>query len=104
MKQASTGEIDLMEIPSQLAGLLNVSEWLAGLFLSLFILMLIMLPTMYLTKGKQGALYIIIGMVTLAPLTGIGWFPVWVYIIIVLAIAFGMGRQIIDFFGGLRGQ
>lgn len=97
----STAEIDVTAIPAQLASLLNVSEWLAGIFLSIFILMLILTPTMYLTKGKAYGLYIIFSMATLAPLVGLGWFPVYIYIVILLLLALGFSQKLRDFIGSV---
>lgn len=101
MKQASTAQIDVTAIPTQLAALLNVSEWLAGIMLSLFILLLVLLPTMYLTKGKAYGVYIIFSMAVLAPLVGLGWFPVYVYIVILLLLALGFGKKLRDFIGSV---
>lgn len=93
--------IDITEFPSILGAQLGISDWIAGSILGVFILMLILLPTIYLTKGKQYSLYIIVCIVVMSPIIAIGWFPVWTFIIIILLIAVGFGRQIADFLGGI---
>lgn len=97
----STAQIDVTEIPAQLASLLNISEWLSGIILSIFILMLILTPTIYLTKGKAFGLYIIFSMATLAPLVGLGWFPVYIYVLILLLLALGFSEKLRDFIGSV---
>ncbi len=94
---------DLTEVPTYIDNQLGVGEFIGGLLASIFILMLTLVPLMVLTKGKQYTVYIIVALAVLAPLVGLGWFPIWVYILIVLAIAVGLGRQISDAIGGLRG-
>lgn len=82
---------------------LNTGTFVAGLLISMVILVLTLLPVLVMTKGKIFSLYILLSLAILAPLVGLGWFPIWLYIIIVLAIALGMGQKIADALGGLRG-
>lgn len=98
----TTSQVNINDFPIYLGTQLGVSSFIAGLLISLFVLMLVILPIVYLTKGKQGALYVIIGLCTLAPLVAIGWLDIWLYAIILIAIAFGMGKQLISFFSELR--
>jgi hypothetical protein len=90
------------EFPTILATQLGISDWIAGIILSLFVLLLILLPSMYLTKGKAYGVYIILGMAVLAPLVGLGWFPVYIYIIVLFLIALGFSSKLRDFLGGLN--
>lgn len=85
-----------------LSSLIGISEWLSGIVLSLFILMLVMVPTIYLTKGKSYGLYIVFSLVTIAPLVGLGWFPLYIYVIILLLLALGFSEKLRDFLGGLN--
>lgn len=95
--------IDITQFPSMLGAQLGISDFIAGGILGCFVLLLVLIPTIYLTKGKMASLYIIVCIVTMSPIIAIGWFPVWTFIIIILMIAFGFGKQIADFLGGLRG-
>ena len=99
---ANAEPVTIQDIPEQLAVQLSLDTWLAGMILSLFIMMLVLLPLVYLTNGKQGTLYVLVGLAILAPLVGLGWFDLWVYIIIILAIAVGMGQKLVDMFSDLR--
>lgn len=99
VRAAST--FDVMQVPTYVDDQLGCGVFIAGLLVSLVVLSLIMIPTMYLTKGKAYSLYIIFSMVILAPLTALGWFSVWVYILILLLLALGFGSKIADFLGGV---
>jgi len=95
--------VDILETDAALGVALGVGEFIGGLILSLGILVLFVeLPIIILTKGKQYSLYVLLGISGLAVFTALGWFPIWVMIIIVLGIAFGAGKQIAEFLGGLR--
>ena len=93
---------DLMEVPNYLDTQLGVGVFIAGLLASIFILMITLLPIIIMTKGKNHTLYILVFFAVLAPLVGMGWFPVWLYIILVLAIALGLGEKVSDYIGGLK--
>lgn len=98
---ANAAPVAIQDLPERVAYQFTIDEWLAGMLLSIGVLMLVMLPTIYLTKGKQMTLYIIFALAVLAPLVGLGWFDLWAYIIILLAIAAGFSKQLINFFGGI---
>jgi len=93
---------DIMSVPSYLDTQLGCGEFIGGLLVSIFVLMVTLLPIMIATKGKQYTLYIVMFFAVLAPLTGLGWFPIWLYIVLLLAIALGLGQKIADLIGGLR--
>lgn len=97
--QATT--FDIMEVPTYVNDQLGCGEFIAGLLVSLVIFSLIMLPTIYLTKGKAYSIYIVMGMVILAPLVAFGWFPIYIYIIIIFLLAFGFSSKLRDFFGSV---
>ena len=92
---------DMMEVPTYIDEQFGCGEFVGGLLASLVLLAIILLPLMYLTKGKAYSIYILFGLLVLAPLVGLGWLPVWLYIIIILLIALGFGKQLAGFFGGL---
>lgn len=94
--------LDFTELPTYLDNQIGVGTFIAGLLCSLIGLSLVMLPLIYLTKGKAYSLYIFFGLIVTAPFVGLGWFPVWLFIIIVLAIALGFGQKLADFLGGLK--
>ena len=93
---------DVNDIPTYLDNQFNFGEFVGGLVASLFVLMIVLLPTIYLTKGKAYSLYIILSLATMAPLVGMGWLPIWLYIIILLTIALRFGQDLASWLGGLR--
>jgi hypothetical protein len=99
---AFAAPFNLTTVPSQVGTQLGVGAFIGGLLCSLVVLMLILVPIMIMTKGKQFTLYLILTLVTLAPLTALGWFNLWVMILIVLAIAVKLGLTIADSLGGMR--
>lgn len=94
---------DIMEVPTLIDEQFGCGEFVGGLIASVVLLSLIMMPLMYLTKGKAYGIYIIFGLSLLGVLVGLGWLPVWLYIIIILALAIGFGRKLADLLGGIRG-
>ena len=92
---------DVTEIPTYIDEQFGVGEFVGGLLASVVFLSILMLPIMYLTKGKAYSLYIVFGLSVLGVLVGLGWLPVWLYIIMLLMIALAFGRKLADLFGGL---
>lgn len=93
---------DIMSVPEYLDNQLGCGTFIGGLIASIAVLMLTLLPVMIMTKGKQYTLYIVLFFAVLAPLVGLGWFPIWLYIILLIGIALGLGQKISDMIGGLR--
>lgn len=93
---------DIMEVPNYIDNQLGCGVFIAGLLASLFVLIIVLLPIIYMTKGKAYSLYIVLGLAVLSPLVGLGWFPLYVFIIIILAIALKFGRELAGILGGLR--
>lgn len=82
-------------------GIVGSDGFIGGLIASVALLVIVMLPLIYLTRGKAYSLYIIFSLLTLAPLVGLGWVPIWLYIIVLLLIAMGFGKELAKFLGGL---
>ena len=99
---AKADTFELMEIPAYLDAQLGCGEFIGGLLASIFALMITLFPLVIMTKGKSYTLYILFFFAVLAPLVGLGWFPVWLYIILLLAIALGFGQKIADVLGGIK--
>ena len=93
---------DIMSVPEYMDDQLGCGEFIGGLLASLAIIMICLLPVMVMTKGKNVTLYMVLFFAVLAPLTGLGWFPIWLYVVLLLAIALGFGQKLADYFGGLR--
>lgn len=93
---------DMMEVPSYLDSQFGCGEFIGGLIASIGVLMLTLFPVLIMTRGKQFTLYMVLFFAVLAPLVGLGWFPIWLYIVLLLVIALGLGQKMADVFGGLR--
>ena len=94
----TSGSIDLTQFPQALATQLGIGLFPAQILASLILLMLPLLPTLLITKGKNGVAALFVGMASLSLCVGLGWFPVWIMIVICLMIAFLFGKQIIGVF------
>jgi len=80
------------DIPEWLANTWLIDEAVAQVILSIVVIFTILLPVMYLSKGKTPALYMIFAFLAECLLVGLGWMPFWVLIatIAVMAIAVAM--------------
>jgi hypothetical protein len=89
---------DITQIPVQLGTALGVSESIAQMMISAFILMMCMLP-IFLGRGKP-ATVIVVGMAVLGVLTAMGWMePIVTTLILLVAAAF-LATKARDWIGG----
>lgn len=93
---------DFTQLPTYLDNQIGVGTFVAGLLLSLVFEMFVLIPVMLMTRGKYFSLYMVFFFAVAAPLVGLGWFPIWLYIILILAIALGFGEKIAGWIGGVR--
>lgn len=90
----------LESIPTWFADFYDISLEAAQVILSIMVILAVLLPAMYLSRGTRGAITIqlILGLLVEALLVGIGWLPFWLLIatvaILALAIA-ALGTQIV---------
>lgn len=99
---AFAAPFNVTAVPEQVGTQLGTSSFVGGLLVSIFILMLVLVPTLIMTRGKAFTLYIVLALATLAPLVALGWFNIWVFIVIVLAISVGIAEKLTGFLGGIR--
>lgn len=80
--------MSLEDIPSAFADAVGINEASAQVILGIIVIFSILLPTMYLAKGKNITTVSLI-MILLAEslLVGIGWFPFWLLIATVAMMA-----------------
>ena len=80
---------DLEEIPGLLGTALGISEATAQILLSVIVIFALLLPTMYLARGRAITIQLIVVFLAEVLLIGMGWLPYWVLIatIAVMAIA-----------------
>ena len=89
--------MSLEDVPSALADALAITESTAQVIISIAVIFALLLPTMYLAKGKNAiTIYIIVVFIGECLLVGLGWMPFWILITtlgcIALAIA-AIGAQ-----------
>ena len=78
----------LEDIPVLFAGFMDITLESAQVILSIVVILTILLPTMYLSRGsKSVTIEIVMLFLTETVLVGIGWMPFWVLIGTVAAFA-----------------
>lgn len=88
----------LDDIPSQLASALGISELASQLLLSVIVVLAILLPVLYLTRGRSAFPIIMSIFMAECLLIALGWIPYWLIIatIAVMAVAIAMlGTRIV---------
>lgn len=84
--------MSLENIPSQFAEYFSINETTAQLILSATVIFSLLLPVMYLARGKNAvAIWLIVTFIGECVVLGLGWLPFWIMImtiaVTVLAIA-----------------
>ena len=78
----------LEDIPSAFADTVGINEATAQVILSIAVIFALLLPTMYLAKGKNAmTLYLMVFLLAEALLVGLGWMPFWILIATVCVMA-----------------
>lgn len=90
--------MQITEIPSWLAGAWSISEAVAQVILSITVILMVLLPIMYLAKGRSGAItiYLLVFFLTECFLAGVGWMPFWILIATVAVMSMSvayLGRK-----------
>ena len=83
--------MSLESIPTYFSDFMDISLEAAQAILSIVVILAILLPTMYLSRGSKSTIIEIV-MLFLAEafLVGIGWLPFWLLIATVALMAFGV--------------
>lgn len=79
--------VSLEDIPAALADLWGITEASAQILLSIVVILAVLLPVMYLSKGSSEMIIIVMVFITISFLVGIGWLPFWILIAIVSVMA-----------------
>jgi len=79
--------VSLEDIPAAVADLWGITEASAQILLSIVVILAVLLPVMYLSKGKSEMIIIVMTFITITMLVGIGWLPFWILIAIVSVMA-----------------
>ena len=104
---ASDGEnVNLNELPQQLANALGISEFAGGLLATAILICLFLFPTLMLagyfggSGTAAGYASLIVGLTVAGVCVALQWLPVWVFAIICLLIALLAGSKFANMFGG----
>jgi len=94
------GEVDLTDLPSNLAKALGVSEAVAKLLASACVMLLFLTPVLMLTRNLYAIL--MIGFIAMGILIALGWLDFWFILAISLIIASLWGSKIAKAISGGR--
>lgn len=94
------GEVDLTDLPSNLAKALGVSEAVAKLLASACVMLLFLTPVLMLTRNLYAIL--MIGFIAMGTLIALGWLDFWFILVISLIIASLWGSKIAKAISGGR--
>lgn len=96
----STG-IELSEFPTALAEQFGISTFAGNILASAIVIALFMFPIVFLQKKYNFSSFatLIMGMVTMSLCVALGWFPVWIFAVITLIVAFMYSGKILSLLG-----
>ena len=86
----------LESIPTWFSDYFDITVGAAQVFLSIMVILTILLPTLYLSKGHSNLIPVIMLLLVEGFLVAIGWFPFWFLIATVVIIAFMFSRIVTD--------
>lgn len=83
----------LEDIPELFADYLDISVESGQIILSVVVLLAVLLPVMYLAKGKRAlSIEIVMIFVVMCLLVGINWLPYWILIATVAVLALAWAK------------
>jgi len=92
--------IFLEEFPEGLAAALNIDTFTAGIILSLFVIMLCILPIIIAKRGRSNFITeMIIGVVAVSLCMALQWLPLYVGLVINLLVAIALSAKLRDWMG-----
>lgn len=80
----------LESIPTWFADTMDITLAAAQVLLSIAVILTVLLPTMYLSRGPSSIPILIMFFLTESFLVGIGWMPFWILIATVAVLAFAI--------------
>ncbi len=83
--------MSLEDIPSAFADAVGINETTAQVIMSIAVIFTLLLPTMYLARGKNATMiYLIMVLLAECLLVGLGWLPFWILIATGAMMAMGV--------------
>jgi len=98
IKAEDDENVNLSDFPAQLAEKLNIGLFPAQILASAIILGIFLFPTLLLTKGRNLAAALFVGLTALGFCTAIGWLPVFILLLLVLLTALLSGKKLMEIF------
>lgn len=96
-------DVNLLTIHEALGEKLGVSIFAGGLICSAILLMMFILPVALINRSRKGGgtpmAELFTGMTVLGVCVAITWFPVWIFVLIILLIALMFSDKIKGVFG-----
>jgi len=96
-------EVNLLNIPEQLGIRLGVGTFAGGILASVILLMICVLPIALISRKRgTGSIMaeLIVGLAVLGGCVAMAWFPVWIFILLILLISLFFSNKITGLFGG----
>lgn len=83
--------MDITDIPSYFSGITGMNETTAQLILSVFVIFLLLLPYVIITKGEPNSVVsLMLVFIALSICLGLGWAPFWILIMMLVILAAGV--------------
>lgn len=79
-------DFDLPSVPQQLANRMGMSLFAGQILMSVITISLFTLPVLFLTKGKNIMVSLVIGILAMGFCVAIGWLGVWILLVVILFI------------------
>jgi len=93
--------MSLEDVPSAFADYFGINETTGQLMLSLVVIFTLLLPTMYLAKGKNAVtIWLIAVFLGECVVLGLGWLPFWIMIMTIAVTVLGMSITVSKAIGG----
>lgn len=82
----------LEDIPTWFSDYMGISLGAAQVLLSIVVILAVLLPVLFFTKGKGLTIPALMFVLTEAVLVGISWLPSWMMVISVCIVALGIAK------------
>ena len=92
--------INVMDFPQQLADALGMPLFAGQILASLLLMLGFILPVLFITKGKNMLMALIMGFSTMCLCVALAWLPIWVLLMVALIAALMMAGQMRNWLGG----
>ncbi len=87
-------DINLFNVPAQVASALGIDLFPAQILTALIFMMFWLCITMFMTKGKNPMAAFLVGFASFCFTVAMGWFPVWGFAVLGIAIAVLFGEKL----------